>query len=404
MDDYNSTMMKYFAFSNIYVFFIHTIISSTLFYIIVLASKAFSGSETNKWTPENFFVFTAIFMTFVLKILVSMYPSLHILKILSHIDLIKDPEVGPQALFLLTETIAFLITMVTIFKSIIKNESEKYETSHIFALPMIMMIVLYIGLAIKILFGDILFCTLERILNEEYSSADSFKSCEKRIYTPRQRKQICDQLSEEAEEFTNVSKNKNMNKLLGYTNIKENFSVDTPTPREIYKCNADPNKATKFFSQIFTEDFWIDFTEPIYDIVVKLGDKKDGNDKAAGGELMIKLIRLTDDFFYMGAIIFIILKMDKRDPGKAFINVNPTVKNTLFYGSIGGLLYYVSTLIALNVIISDKNNENKDDKINIAGLTSMIWAPYILVISAMGLSIFINNDTAPQSSVVFVKV
>ena len=54
-----------------------------------------------------------------------------------------------------------------------------------------------------------------------------------------------------------------MNKLLGYTNIKENFSVVNETAKKLYKCNTDPNKPTKFFSQIFTEDFWLDITEPI---------------------------------------------------------------------------------------------------------------------------------------------
>jgi len=403
MDDYNSTMMKYFAFSNIYFFFIHTFVSSTLFYIIVLMSKSFSGSETQKWTPETFFVFTAIFVTFVLKILVSTYPALHVLKIFFHLDLIEDPEVGPQALFLLTETMAFLISMGSIFKAIIMNEYKKYETSHLFALPVIMIIVLYIGLAIKSLFGDLLFCTLERILNNEYSSADSFKSCEKRIYTERQRKQICDQLSEKGEEFTNVSKNKNMNKLLGYTNIKENFSKysdsdDGDDQRKLYRCDtaSDEHWSTKIFSQMITEDYWLDIIDPIYDLILKLSNKDSAasGHRARAGSLIISLIRLTDEWFYMGAIIFIILKMDNPDPKKALINVSPLVKHVVFYASLAGVGYYITTLISLNVIISEKNKKKKkEDKINIAGLTSMIWAPYILVILAMFLTLFINKDT-----------
>lgn len=416
MDDYNSSMMKYFAFSNIYFFFIHTIISSTLFYIIVLASKSLSGSETNKWTPENFFVFASIVITFILKFLVSIYPSLHVVKILFHVDLIKDPQVGPQALYLLVETIAFLITIASIYVAIIKNEPIKYETTHLFALPMIMLIVLYIGMAIKILFGDLLFCSLERILNSEYSSSDSFNSCEKRIYTERQRKQICDQLPKETENFTNISKNKNMNKLLGYTNIKENFSVDQTTVvnvgktmgaigRDLYRCDTPPDKdrSKNSYKKMFTQDFWLDIFDPIYDIFLKLGNKDmyDG-DSTANGETIISLIRLTDEYFYFGVIIFMILKMDNPNPEKALIKLPKIMKDSVKYLSFGFGVYYVTTLIALNVIISDKVDDMEDDKINIAGLLSMVWAPYILVIIAMFLSFFINRDTTPKPQVIEV--
>jgi len=410
MDDYNSSMMKYFAFSNIYFFFIHTIISSTLFYIIVLASKSLSGSETNKWTPENFFVFASIVITFILKFLVSIYPSQHVFKILFHADLIKDPQVGPQALYLLVETIAFLITNASIYGAILKNEPIKYEKTNLFALPMIMIIVLYIGMAIKILFGDLLFCTLERILNNEYSSSDSFNSCEKRIYTERQREQICDQLPKETEKFTNISKNKNMNKLLGYTNIKENFSVGETTgavgqKRDLYRCDTAKKLTLR---KMFTKDYLLDIIDPIYDIILKLRNKDmyDGN-STANGETIISLIRLTDEFFYIGAIISMILKMENPNR-KDGLQLPEWLKYSVRIGCVFAAVYYVTTLIALNVIISEKmdlakkaakSDEKKEDKINIAGLTSMIWAPYILVILAMSLSFFINQAPTPQSSV-----
>ena len=388
MDDYKTNMMTYFGINNINMFFFYTFaILFTLSFTDTIRNLMYIKNTTisNHIVVDSGRNYVFMILILIIKVMTIGTPLKHVIKNFFHLDLVKDKIFGDQAKFLLFEVIIYLMSGFFIIMLAVTNNSEIISCFGPMASKTWLLILWFLACSIKILFGDIIICEVD-------GTYDKGNICEKSIYTDLQRIQECDKLSKviETEEFTNISNKKSMKNLLGYSSIRERFSVPTNIETQIvddivsgvedvkntipknkniikqmknYNCKLE-NKVTSFNDKI---KFYLKSVED---------DLKEIYTKTPSKVTMMKFIKSVDWIIFMSVPFYILLSGLPTMSVKTmsfFPTINgdvlPFMKQMISYFKIA-FIWVLTSLVTVLVASESDNIE----------LIIMVMLPYVLLV------------------------
>ena len=250
MTDYKTNMMVYFGINNINMFFFYTF---AMLFALFLTDTILNFSFLKNSITDNHIIVDSsrnvyqIIAIAILKIMTIATPLKHVIKNFVHLDLVKDKIFGSQAIFLLFEILIYSFTGFALLVSAVTNNTDVINCLGPASSNTWLIILWFFACAVKILLGDIIICEVD-------GTYDKRRICTKNIYTSLQRIQECAKLSksivttvspppssegaaemvvkakaeagERRQEFTNISNKKFINNLLGYSSIREIFTLE----------------------------------------------------------------------------------------------------------------------------------------------------------------------------------
>ena len=256
MTDYKTNMMVYFGINNINMFFFYTF---AMLFALFLTDTILNFSFLKNSITDNHIIVDSsrnvnqIIAIAILKIMTIATPLKHVIKNFVHLDLVKDKIFGSQAIFLLLEILIYFGTGFFLLVSAVTNNTNVIKCLGPASSNTWLIILWFFACSVKILLGDIIICEVD-------GTYDKRRICTKNIYTSLQRIQECAKLSksivatvapppssegaaemvakakaeagERRQEFTNISNKKFINNLLGYSSIREIFTLEKRKKRK----------------------------------------------------------------------------------------------------------------------------------------------------------------------------
>jgi len=404
MDDYKTNMMVYFGINNINMFFFYTFV---IIFSLNLTDTIRNLMSIRNSTVLNHIIVDSsrnslfIILVVILKTMTITTPLKHIFKIFAHLDLVKDKIFGSQAQFLLFEIIVYLLTGFHLLMLAITNNSEVIICFGPATAKTWIIILWFLACTIKILLGDVIICEVDGTYKKG-------KICNKSIFTDLQRIQECDKLSKvletevetevETETFTNISNRKSINNLLGYSPVRERFTVNDGIDKVIKNVNKVVSKISKnnILKQMKTYNCDLKNKPTSTNDKIKLfmdnlkTDLKEIYTKSPNKTTIMRFIKSIDWVIYMSIPFYILLGAIPQSVKTSAMATLPTIKGDalpLIKSLIGytkiGFIWVLMTLTTLLLAMEGDNTE----------LIIMVMLPYILL-GGCEILVLPNSGTA----------